>query len=339
MDYETMKEILSKTEIQKYKNINEDQNFAMSIWNSLKMSENDSFVNYDKLRQLISNPNLINLDLLKVKSKEEVKLPQSGLTKVKSHKQLNKFPLSSRGVKKMNLVHNNRYNAHSSIDTSFASVGSKLIGVDSSVKNKSSKQSNSHIDELVKKKQEFYKKVLEKKKEKEENEVKICSFRPKTNPRKRPAVMPVRPGSKNEHLYKISKHVTKPKVDKSTDEIDYERFKNEYTFTPNILPNARRLAKSRLDKNSKSVKDLGISSKSGHVDSSRSIPQTPVRLEKSQLPKYSSEFLNLKINRNEYKSHSEKTPEKDENPPLPHQEKSLKNYSDKDLVQSQELLE
>lgn len=331
-----MKEMLTKMEIQKYKNLNEDPNFAMSLWDSLKVSENDSFVNYDKLRQLISSPNLIDYHQLKAKSKEELKLPQSGLTKVKSHKQLNQFPLTSRSVRKMNLIHNNRYNAHTSIDSSFASIGSKLIGMDSSVKNKSSKQSNSYIDELMKKKQEFYIKVSEKKKEKEENELKTCSFRPKTNPRKRPAVMAIRPGSKNEHLYKISKQVTKPKVDKSTDQINYERFKNEYTFTPNILPNARRLAKSRLDKNSKPVKELGISSKSGHADSSRSIPQTPVRLVQSKISNYSSEFLNLKIDRNEHKVYNEETPEKDKSPPLPHEEKSLKKFTDRDLAPNQE---
>ena len=148
--------------------------------------------------------------------------------------------------------------------------------------------------------------------------------------------MPIRPGSKNEHLYKISKHTSKPKVDKSTDELDYEKFKEEYTFSPAILPNASKLAKSRLEKHSKLGLGKGRSPKIRNVDSSSSISQTPVKLAPSQNSQ--KDISNLRINKKEYSEQNEETPMKSSTPPVPYKEKESRRFSNQDLIPSTEWL-
>jgi hypothetical protein len=315
INFETMKEILSKMNIKKYANLNENASYAMNIWNMLKDLNNESNVSFEKLRQLISNPYTIHFNQQKTEISEKYKSSQSGLTKVKSQKQLNHFnkvPLTSKKVKKMNLVHNNRYNLHPNNDCSFTSVGSKPVRVDSPVKIKNRQQPSARIDEIMKEKQEFYVKVSEQKKEKEEKELKECSFRPKTNPRKRPVVMPTQPGTKHEHLFKMSKLSNKPKVDRKTDDVVYEKFKHECTFMPTILTNAPRLAKSRLDKINNSYTE-------------------PI---KSKNSPYSLD-LKIKSHLKEYIDQDLKTPEKTVSHFVPHLEEDFKKFLDRDIPQNQ----
>jgi hypothetical protein len=315
INFETMMQILSKMNIKKYANLNENVPYAMNIWNRLKDSNNEFNVSFEKLKQLISNPYTIHFNQLKSEVPEKSKPSQSGLTKIKSLKQVNHFnkvPLTSKRVKKMNIVHNNRYNVHPNNDSSFASIGSKPVRVDSLVKNKHRQKSSARIDELMKEKQEFYVKVSEQKKEKEENELKECSFRPKTNPRKRPIEMPIQPGTKNEHLFKMSKQSNKPKVDRSTDDVVYEKYKHECTFMPTILTNAPRLAKSRLDKMNKSYTESM----------------------KSKNSQYSLD-LQIKSYLKEYIDQGLKTPEKVISHFVPHLEEEFKRFLDRDIPQSQ----
>lgn len=221
LDFDTTKLLLVRLPGNKYDGLKTDIAMAKRIWNNLKQNPQDNVIHLNRLKTYIVTPSNTS-SRTRTKQSEESKIPQSGHKKCqKASKNTSKPCLASGKTKNLSRPQSQR---------------------------QSPLRIHDRINELVKEKQLHYLKATELKKQKEETELNKCSFRPKTNPLKKPSPKRPIPGDKNYELYEMSKRIKRrQRKDKTTEDLVYERSKNECTFTPNISATSTRMVKSRLE--------------------------------------------------------------------------------------------
>lgn len=206
IDFPTMKKLLTKLNISKFCFLKHDEDEAIRLWRSLLSHQMDTSISFSKLQALLTSP-----------VKEHSKSSNRSSGSRPPLKLVNQVPISFSKFTK---------SSPNNFDRACTPLG----------QNKLKKSiSKSRIDQLIKEKQDHYKKLIEINKIKENKLLEECSFRPKTNINKNAGFNTSKPGIKNIQLYEKGKQRLKSRGrDKSKDEIQYEQNKHEYTFNPTI---------------------------------------------------------------------------------------------------------
>ena len=98
-----------------------------------------------------------------------------------------------------------RQNFEQNIESSKSSLTSRSKRSKLSLTRDGPRNINERIEKLVKDKEDYYLRNFEQKRIKEEIELEKCSFRPKTNPRKRVPLQITKVGGKHKELFDMSK--------------------------------------------------------------------------------------------------------------------------------------
>ena len=144
-----MRKLLTSLDSTTYSHLKNDLVAAKQIWNQLKRNPQDVKISVDSLKSFVKD-NKSNKSIKDKRNLEESKIPQSGCTKP-SHKK-------------------NQYSISNLMRETKSSAPQKLIAHTrvKTQKDFSKININSRVEEMIKKKQDYYLKLEERKKENEE---------------------------------------------------------------------------------------------------------------------------------------------------------------------------
>jgi len=259
IDYNMMQKLLKRFKNTPLLTQNYDSIFAKSLWTTLQTHSTLNFMHINRLKQYFIEQKVPR----KIKRKSK-KSKTSNLTKLNNHKAF-EYPMHKAIKNRVNkdkksVAENFKISSSEVNDLSEATKNNKqIVDLDfrkfminknydqkklikhyqrpktskdhiekKAIKEKLNK-SISRVDNMINKKEEFWKKVNEEKQQNEKLRLKECTFRPHTNlkQRKNDNPMTAKASDRNLELYEKSKNSKRSKRDKSRDDFEYEAGMNE----------------------------------------------------------------------------------------------------------------